>query len=315
MVELFAVRATAHRIGALAGREAAAAVVAEHDGWCRLRTDPREVGAATRAVAYALRHEPGLTVTAYRPDGTVAHGPEAAMRGGSSLLRRALAHDEPRYTDAARVADVCRALGVPPELRLDRPPRRPPVPAPRTGLVLVGLDPAAAAAGAVLTGQSSWTVPLTPAWSLHLWDGAGRPTPCTTAARVLAGRNPAVALWWSARAAGLLVVHGSRLVAGHQWGDWAPITPESTAAAGRVLAADFGVPDQALSLTALLRRRDLAPTQALTSLVALLGLPDAGLGRLSADALAGWAAGVAGAVRTPHLTGPAAIRHAVREAR
>ncbi|GIF20218.1 hypothetical protein BJ973_001875 [Actinoplanes tereljensis] len=315
MTELFAVRATAHRIAALAGREAAVAVLAEHDGWCRLRTDPQAVGAATRAAAFALHDEPELTVTGYRPDGEVAHGGEAALPGGGALLRQALVHDEPRYTAAARLTDACRALGVPPELLLDRPPRHAPLPVPRSGLVLVGLDPAAAAADAVLTGQSSWTVPFTPKWSLHLWDGAGRPTPYTTAAYVLAGRNPAVALWWSAREAGLLVVHGSKLVAGHQWGDWAPITPESTAEAGRVLAADFGVPDQALSLTALLRRRDLAPTQAMTSLVALLGLPDAGLGRRSADALAAWSAGVLGAVRTPHKTGLAAIRHAVREAR
>ncbi|GAA2615579.1 hypothetical protein [Paractinoplanes durhamensis] len=314
--ELFVVRATAHRIGALAGREAATAVVAESDGWCRLRRDPRDIGVATRAVAYALRRDPELLVTGYQPDGTVTDGPEAAtIAGGAALLRQVLAHDESRYTPVARLADACRALGVPPQLLLESPPRRLPIPVPRTGVVLVGLDPAAAAADAVLTRQSSWTVPFAPRWTLHLWDGAGRATPTTTAAYVLAGRNPAVALWWSAREAGFVVVHGSKLVAGHQWGGWAPVTPESTAAAGRVLADDFGVPDQALSLTALLRRRDFAPTQAVTSLVALLGLPDAGLGRQGAAGLAAWAGTVPGAVRTPQLSGLAAIRHAVREAR
>jgi hypothetical protein len=312
--EIFAVRATAHRIATLAGREAAIAVVTEHDGWSRLRRDPRDVGAATRAVAFALRPGDG-SATRYLPDGSVAEGADAAMTGGQSLLRRALTHDEPRYTPAARLADACRALGVPPQLLVDRPPRRLPVPAPRTGAVLVGLDLAAAAADAVLARQSSWTVPLVPRWSLHVWDGAGRPAPSTTAAYALAGRHPAVALWWSARDAGLVVVHGSRLVAGHQWGEWAPITPESTASAGKVLAGDFGVPDQALALTALMRRRDLAPAQAMASLVALLGLPGTGLGRLSATALAAWSATVAGAVRSPELSGLAAIRHAVREAR
>ncbi|MEU4241843.1 hypothetical protein [Actinoplanes sp. NPDC026619] len=315
-MELFAVRATAHRIATLAGPEAATGVIAEHDGWSRLRRDPREIGAVTRSAAYALIHQSGVRITGYHPDGSVAEGPGAAtMAGGAALLRQVLAHDEPRYTPAARLADVCRALGVPPELLVDRPPRRLPIPAPRTAVVLVGLDLAAAAADAVLTRQSSWTVPLTPQWSMQVWDGAGRAAPGTSAAYVLAGRNPAVALWWSAREAGLVVVHGSKLVAGHQWGDWAPITPESTAAAGRVLAADFAVPDQALSLTALLRRRDLAPAQAVASLVALLRLPDAGLGRLSASALASWSATVPGAVRTPQLSGLAAIRHAVREAR
>jgi hypothetical protein len=118
-----------------------------------------------------------------------------------------------------------------------------------------------------------------------------------------------VACWWSAEAAGFVVVHGPKRIAGHQWGSGpAPITPESTAAAGRVLAADFAVPDQALAVIGLLRRTDLAPPDALASLFGLLGLPDAGVGRATTASLAAWAATLPAATHTPRMSAMAAIR-------
>jgi hypothetical protein len=166
-----------------------------------------------------------------------------------------------------------------------------------------------ATADAGLTGQSAWTVPVSPQWTLYFWDGAGRQTPTANAALALAGRHPAVACWWSGETAGFVVVHGSKRVAGHQWGGGpAPITPESTAAAGRVLAADFGVPDQALAVIGLLRRTDLAPPDALASLFGLLGLPETGVGRATTASLSAWAATLPTAVHTPRMTTMAAIR-------
>jgi hypothetical protein len=257
-----------------------------------------------------------LQVTAYAPDGTTADGPEAAraagLPAGVGLLERVLGHSDPRYTDRARLTDACRALGVPPTLLLDDLPARPaPVAAaPRTEVVLVGRDAAAAAADAPLTGQSAWTVPLGPGWSLQHWDGEGQPTPAATVAQVLGDRQPALACWWSADEAGFVLVRRGKLVAGHQWGRWAP---QETADAGRLLAADFGRPGEAVSVTALLRRRDLAPADALAELFALLGLPGAGLGRATAADLAAWASAAPAALHTSRMGRTAAIRHAVRE--
>jgi hypothetical protein len=164
-------------------------------------------------------------------------------------------------------------------------------------------------ADAALTGQSAWTMPLSARWSLHFWDGEGRRTPPATAALALAARHPAVACWWSAEAAGFVVVHGSQAVAGHQWGSGpAPVTPESTAVAGKLLAADFGVPEQSLAVIGLLRRTDLAPSDAIASLFALLGLPGAGIGRATTASLAGRAAAVPAAVHTARTSTMAAIR-------
>jgi hypothetical protein len=308
----FAVRATPHRIARLCGPAAASAVIASHDGWSRLDRDPGKVGGPTRAFACALSFEPGLRVVTYSPDGSSASGLDAAaLPGGAGLLRRALTHSDPRYTERRRLADACHALGVPIGL-LAAPTSpipaasAPPAPSPTTGVVLAGPS---ARADAGLAGQSAWTVPVSPQWTLYFWDGEGRQTPTANAALALAGRHPAVACWWSGEAAGFVVVHGAKRIAGHQWGGGpAPITPESTAAAGRVLAADFGVPDQALAVIGLLRRTDLAPPDALASLFALLGLPGAGLGRATTASLAAWAATLPAAVHTARMTTMAAIR-------
>jgi hypothetical protein len=317
-VDLFAVRATAHRIAQLAGAYAAE-ILAEADGWCRLDRDPREVGAATRTVACALRvDDETLLVTAYGPDGAVATDDDAprlaGLPAGAGLLHRARTFHDPRYSDRARLADACRALGVPPALMAPAA-ARPAAPAgPRpTGVVLVRAAAPAAAADAALTGQSAWTVPLAPQWSLHVWDGAGRAAPPVAAADALALNRPTVACWWSADTAGLVVVHRKR-VAAHEWGGRAPVTPESAAQAGRVLAADFGVPDLAVAVTALLRRRDRAPAEALAELFTLLGLPGVGIGRATGPELARWAATVPAAVHTERLGMVAAVRRSVRDA-
>jgi hypothetical protein len=340
--EIFVVRATAHRIARLAGP---ATVLATYDGWSRLDRDPRAIGAATRAFACVLRLGTELEVTTYAPDGTTRSSFDAeTLPRGAALLRQAITHVDPRYTRQARLADACRALGVPVELLLAPAapvalglPSTPPVapgrsepspavsapvssgrselppaveaPAPRTGVVVAG---ASALGDGVLTGQSAWTIPVSPRWVLHFWDGSGRERPPTHAALALAGRQPAIACWWSADEAGFVVVHGSKPVTGHQWGGTAPTTPETTATAGRLLATEFGVPDQALALIGLLRRTDLAPAGALASLFELLGLPDAGLGRATTAELAAWAATVPTAVHTSTMSGLAAVREAVR---
>lgn len=316
--EIFAVRASAHRIARLAGPDVAE-VRSERDGWSRLDRDPRDVGATTRALACVLRLDDDgwLQVTAYAPDGSAADGPEAArtagLPAGVGLLERVLGHTDPRYTDRARLTDACRALGVPPALLLEPGPATPPpaTPAPRTEVVLVARDAAGAAADAPLTGQAAWTVPLGAGWSMQHTDGTGPATPATVVAQVLGDRQPAIACWWSADEAGFVLVHKGQPVAGHQWGGWAP---DDTAEAGRLLAADFGVPDQAVSVTALLRRRDVAPADALAEVFALLGLPGAGLGRATAADLAAWSAATPAAIHTPHLGKVAAVRHAMREA-
>ncbi|MFF5297353.1 hypothetical protein [Paractinoplanes globisporus] len=358
--EIFVVRATPHRIARLAGP---ATILATYDGWSRLDRDPRAIGAATRAFACVLRLGTELEVTTYAPDGATRSSFDAeTLPRGAALLRQAITHVDPRYTRRARLADACRALGVPVELLLappapvalglpstppvspdrpelsppvspDRPELSPPVspgrpelspavspgrpelppaveaPAPRTGVVVAG---ASALGDAVLTGQSAWTIPISPRWVLHFWDGSGRERPPTHAALALAGRQPAIACWWSADEAGFVVMHGSKPVTGHQWGGTAPTTPETTATAGRLLATEFGVPDQALALIGLLRRTDLAPAGALASLFELLGLPDAGLGRATTAELAAWAATVPTAVHTSTMSGLAAVREAVR---
>jgi hypothetical protein len=313
--DLYAVRATAHRIALLAGPEAAATVIGSYDGWSRLDRDPREIGKLTRAFACALRLDPELQVTTYGPDGDARSDARAtALPGGAGLLRQARTYQDPRYSPRARLTDACRALGVPLALLLPQPAPPPAgaVPAPRTAVVVVARPGPAAAADAVLTGQSAWTVPLGPRWSLHFWDGDGTPASPAAAARVLSGRRPAAACWWSADEAGFVVVRGGKPVAGHQWGGRAPVTPESSAAAGRVLAAEFGIPDLAVTLTATLRRRDLAPADALASLFDLLGLPGAGAGRATTASLAAWAATEPTAVHTPRMSGMAAVRRAVR---
>jgi len=304
--EIFVVRASAYRIARLADPSA---VIGEHDGWSRLDRDPRATGTATRAVACVLRLGTRLEVVTYSPGGPARSSLDAeTLPGGESLLRRALTYEDARYTRKARLADACRALGAPVEL-LACPPAAAPARAraPRTAVVLAGPE---ALGDAGLTGQSAWTVPLSPRWCLHFWDGAGRETTAVTAALVLGGRRPAVAWWWSADEAGFVVAHRSKVAVGHQWGGSAPVTGESTAAAGRLLAGDFGVPDRALAVVGLLRRTDLAPADALALLAETLGLPAAGIGRESTASLVEWAAGVPAAVHTPALTGVAAIRYA-----
>ena len=306
--EVFVVRASAYRIARLAD---AAAVIGEHDGWSRLDRDPRSTGAATRAFACVLRYGARLEVVTYSPDGSSRSSVDAwTLPGGDSLLRQALTYEDARYTRQARLADACRALGVPVELLVPTPSPAPAgARAPRTSVVLAGPE---ALGDAGLTGQSAWTVPLSPRWCLHFWDGAGRETTAVTAALVLGGKRPAVAWWWSADEAGLVVAHGSKAVGGHQWGGSAPVTGDSTAAVGRLLAADFGVPDQALAIVGLLRRTDLTPAGALASLAETLGLPAAGIGRATTASLVEWATGATGAVHTPAMTGMAAIRYAMR---
>src|SRR4051794_24742456 len=168
--EVFVVRASAYRIARLAG---AAAVLGEHDGWSRLDRDPRSIGAATRAFACVLRLDSRLEGVTYSPGGSSRSSFDAeTLPGGDALLRQALTHADPRYTRQARLADACRALGVPVELLVPEPPAAPAAArAPRTSVVLAGPE---ALGDAGLTGQSGWTVPLSPRWCLHFWDGAGR---------------------------------------------------------------------------------------------------------------------------------------------
>jgi hypothetical protein len=347
-------------------------VLAEASGWCLIDRDPRAAGTAARVPSCVLRRADGeaLSVTVYGADGAAADTGDSAAAAraarlagradGAVLLWRALTHVDARYSPATRLADACRALGVP--LALIEPAAAPfalpdspaapfalpdspaapfalpdsPAAAPVTGVILVNAVVAAAAADAPLTRQSAWTVPFTPAWSLHLWDGQDTPSPVIRAAAALARRDrPTLACWWSpsptepaggqpasagsvpsdgqSGVAGFVLAGGGQPATGHEWGGQAPVSADSTARAARALAAAFGVPDQALTLTALLRRTNLAPAAALAELFAVLGMTTPGIGQPAGE-VAAWAATVPGAVRTPRLGMVAGVRHAMGEA-
>jgi hypothetical protein len=341
------VRATAHRLGALASAEPAP-ILTEASGWSRLdvdgsvdgsaggpaRTDLGALSVAARAPACLLNvdDDGGLRLFAYGPDGSFIGPLDATSAGadvlsavrlfglpdGAAVLHRALTSESSSYDVATRVADACRALGLPLELLtptgpdpvtvIGAPPGQPEV-----GVVLVYAPAVAAAADAPLTRQSAWTVPVDGLRSLHLWDGRGEPINLTMAAEVLAERRrPTLAYWWSERTAGFLLTRRNRVAGAHEWGGSAPVTPEGTASTGRQLADQFGVPEQALTVIALLRRTDRAPMEALTELGRLLDVPVDIVGWSAAE-LTDWAASVPGAVRTERLGFAAAVAHSVRE--
>ncbi|WP_326561179.1 hypothetical protein [Micromonospora sp. NBC_01796] len=333
-----AVRATAYRLGALADASSVT-VLGEADGWTRLDVvDGVDLGAlsvAARTPACLLRVDDdtfGLRLSAYGPDGASVGPLDVTctesdalsvvtlfgLPDGAAVLHRALTSPSTGYHPPARLADACRAVGLPLELLtpagsapvivLGAPPAQPEV-----GVVLVYASAVNAAAAAPLTTQSAWTVPIDGKRSLHLWDGRGERANLALAAEVLADRRWAtLAYWWSERTAGFVLTRANRVAGAHEWGGSAPVTPEGTARAARQLAEEFGVPEQALTVTALLRRTDLEPMAALTELGDLLGLPADVIGRTAVE-LADWAASVPGAVRTERLGFAAAVVHSVRE--
>ncbi|WP_329106965.1 hypothetical protein OG792_02520 [Micromonospora sp. NBC_01699] len=335
------VRASAYRLGALADA-APATPLAEADGWTRLRssgadgegTDLAALSVAARTPACRLRvdGDGGLRLSAYGPDGgsvgpldgTCAESDALAVAAlfglpdGAAVLHRALTSPSTGYHPTARLADACRALGLP--LELLTPAGSAPVTAraaapaqPEVGVVLMYAPARVAAADAPLTTQSAWTVPVDESRSLHLWDGRGQRASLALAAEVLADKRWAtLAYWWSERTAGFVLTRRNRVAGAHEWGGGAPVTPEATARAGRQLAEEFGIPEQALTVTALLRRTDLVPVAALTELGELIGVPVDVIGR-GAGELADWAATVPGAVRTERMGFAAAVVHSVRE--
>ncbi|MFI6784819.1 hypothetical protein [Micromonospora sp. NPDC050276] len=185
---------------------------------------------------------------------------------------------------------------------------------PESGVVLVYAPVASAAADGPLALQSAWTVPLGTQWSVHVWDGQGQPTAPVHAAEALGGAGRAtLAYWWSTRNAGFLLTRDGRVAGAHEWGSTVVTTPESTARVGRALAEEFRLTEQVPSVITLLRRTDLAPSDALAALCRLLRVPAEMIG-LTAEELARWAAAVPGAVHTEKLPVMAAVVHSVREA-
>ncbi|RKR89980.1 hypothetical protein BDK92_4344 [Micromonospora pisi] len=342
---ILAVRATSHRLRTL-GAAAPDRMWHEADGWTRLTTstagaddvaapEPAGISVAARVPACLITvDDGGLRLTACGPDG-VAVGPldagcteaDAAsavtlfgLPDGTGLLHRALSSPSPAYDRPARLADVCRCLGMPLELLTPAGSDGAvvvarPAGGPEAGVVLVYAPAVVAAAEAPLTRQSAWTVPVDGLRSLHLWDGRGPRANLTVAAEVLADRRwPTITYWWSERTAGFMLTRRKRVVGAHEWGGDAPVTPEGTARAGRQLAEQFGVAEQALTVIGLLRRTDLPPKQALVELGELLDLPVEMVGRTAGE-LAEWAGSVPGAIRTERLSLAGAVIHSVREHR
>ncbi|NES14753.1 MULTISPECIES: hypothetical protein [Micromonospora] len=332
--EIRVIHATAYRIAALA-HAVPASLRAQSNGWSRVDADMAALSVTTRAASFLLRVDDvgTLSLLVHGPDGGATGPLDAAsteaelaqavgifgLPDGAGVLRQALAPAaSARYDTAARLADVCRALGAPLELLTvdpTDPQREPEKPAqPEAGVVLVYAPVAVAAAAGPLALQSAWTVPLGTQWSMHVWDGDGQPTAPVHAAEALgdAGRVT-LAYWWSARTAGVLLTRDGRVAGAHEWGSAVVATPESTARLGRALAEEFRLPEQVLAVITLLRRTDLAPSDTLAALCMLLRLPAEIVG-LTAEELARWAASVPGAVHTEKLPVMAAVVHSVREA-
>jgi hypothetical protein len=122
----------------------------------------------------------------------------------------------------------------------------------------------------------------------------------------------ALAVWWSGtRRAGLLLSRSGRAVAAHEWSR-VDLGLDHTAAAGRVLAATFHVPERALDVTSVLRRDATDPAGALVDLLTLLRVPTPLVG-LEQDRLVDAARSVPGAVHAPRLSTLRAIVHAVQQ--
>jgi hypothetical protein len=331
--EIQVVRATPYRIATLAA-DVPASILASAHGWSRVEGDITALSVATGTAGCVLRSsdDGALSVLVHMPDGT-AVGPLDAdsaqlelaravevfgLPDGATVLHRALTATSPWYDPPTRLADACRALGVPLQLVTAAGPA-PPAPVQtaailEVGVVLVHATVTAAAADAPLTGHAAWTVPLGDQWSLHAWDGSDEPPSLIDAAVALAGKQrTTLAYWWSGRTAGFLLTRRNRVAAAHEWGGEAPKTAESIALAGEALAEEFRLPGQAPTVAALLRDTDRTPEEALAALCQLLRLPAEVVGRTYED-LAVWAVGVPGAVHTDRLGFASAVAHAVREA-
>jgi hypothetical protein len=328
--QLACLRASGHRLApyGVAGPS--------RDGWTAVPVDT--------LAALALRsHSPGcaidcadeLTVTVFGPDGEVVWldavaGADAAARAAAllgqpragDLVHRALTVEFEYYDTAARVADVCRAVGIPvalldPDSTVDSTlDASVPDVVPDVGFVLVRLDIASAVAEAPLARQSAWLAPMGPAWTIHVWDGEPPRHPLPAAAIGFSQGHrdgPALALWWASDRAGFLLATAGRAVCAHEWSRRLDLGIDHTAGAGRSLAAAFRVAERALDVTAVLRREPSDPVRALVDLLRLLDVPTELVGRTSPELIEA-VRSARGAVHAPRLSPLRSVAHAMREA-